>query len=232
MQPLLAGQRPGVLLPCFDSILRKYIFFRDSQKRRYSAYQELMFAVQESSTRCKCNFVIKICILCHAAIIAINTVISRKVVGKNVHATIPKGNMGYAQYTVSDDCSSRTYFCCFPLALANICPWTPVPFFQISLKNSALKTTHNTFRDCRVYFFRQPFSKQLYIQYCAKEMQTKFSEISKITRISAIKLRTFVSDKKGASIDYCRRNFASKVIINQSEISRREAKFGCEISFR
>ena len=28
------------------------------------------------------------------------TAISRKVVGKNVHATIPKGNMGYNQYTV------------------------------------------------------------------------------------------------------------------------------------
>ena len=33
------------------------------------------------------------------------TVISRKVVGKNVHATIPKGNMGYDQYTVPSDCS-------------------------------------------------------------------------------------------------------------------------------
>ena len=55
----------------------------------------------------------------------------------------------------------RTYFCCFPLVLAKICPWPPVPFFQISLKNSALKTTRNTFRDCRVHFFRQPFSKQL-----------------------------------------------------------------------
>ena len=28
--------------------------------------------------------------------------ISRKVVGKNVHATILKGNMGYDQYAVSD----------------------------------------------------------------------------------------------------------------------------------
>ena len=87
------------------------------------------------------------------------TVISRKVVGKNVHAKIPKGNMGYDQYTVPDDRSCRTYFCCFPLALANICPWPPVPFFQIYLKSRALKTTHNTFRDCRVHFFRQPFSK-------------------------------------------------------------------------
>ena len=27
---------------------------------------------------------------------------SRRVVGKNVHSTIPKGNMGYDQYTVPD----------------------------------------------------------------------------------------------------------------------------------
>ena len=82
---------------------------------------------------------------------------------KNVHATIPKGNVGYDQYTVPNDCSCRTYFCCFPLALANICPWPLARFFQISLENRADKTTHNTFRDCRVHFFRQPFSKQLYI---------------------------------------------------------------------
>ena len=81
-----------------------------------------------------------------------------KVVGKNVHATIPKSNMGYDQYTVPD-CSCQTYFCCFPLLLANICPWPLEPFFQISLKNSELKATHNTFRDYRVHFFRQPFSK-------------------------------------------------------------------------
>ena len=30
------------------------------------------------------------------------TAISRKVVGKIVHATIPKGNMEYDQYTVPD----------------------------------------------------------------------------------------------------------------------------------
>ena len=56
-------------------------------------------------------------------------------------------------------CSCRTYFCCFLLAFANKRPWPLVPFFQISSKNSELKTTHNTFRDCRVHFFRQPFSK-------------------------------------------------------------------------
>ena len=80
-----------------------------------------------------------------------------------MHATIPKGNVGYVQYTCSWHYSCRTYFCCFSLALANICPWPFLPFFEISLKNSELKTTHNTFRDCRVHFFRQPFSKQLYI---------------------------------------------------------------------
>ena len=48
-------------------------------------------------------------------------------------------------YTVLDNSSCWTYFCCFPLALANmLCPWTLVPLFQISLKNmySELKATH------------------------------------------------------------------------------------------
>ena len=56
--------------------------------------------------------------------------ISRKVVGKNVHATIPIGNMGYDQYTVPDDCSCQTYFCCFPLALENTFPWHFVPILS------------------------------------------------------------------------------------------------------
>ena len=34
--------------------------------------------------------------------IMIYTAISRKVVRKNVHTTIPKGNMGYDQYAVPD----------------------------------------------------------------------------------------------------------------------------------
>ena len=105
------------------------------------------------------------------------TAISRKVVGKNVHATTPKGNMGYDQYTVPNDCSCRTYFCCFPLALANICPWPLVPFFQISLENRADKTTHNTFRDCRVHFFRQPFSQQLYKKTICKRCAEKHNQL-------------------------------------------------------
>ena len=87
------------------------------------------------------------------------TAISRKVVGKTVHATIPKGNIGYDQRTFPDTQSCRIYFCCFPLALENIRPWPLVPFSQISLKNSELKITHSTFRDCCVHFFQQPFLK-------------------------------------------------------------------------
>ena len=44
----------------------------------------------------------------------------------------------------------KTYY--FPLARANIRPRPLVPFFQISLRNGELKTTHNTFRDCRCTF--------------------------------------------------------------------------------
>ena len=81
------------------------------------------------------------------------TAISRKVVGKTVHATIPKGNMGYDQCTFPDTVAVKHYFCCFSLPLANIRPRLLVPFFEISLKNSELKITHNTFRGCRVHFF-------------------------------------------------------------------------------
>ena len=41
---------------------------------------------------------------------------ARKDLRKNVHPTIPKGNMGYDQHTVPDiswHCSCRKYFCCF-----------------------------------------------------------------------------------------------------------------------
>ena len=41
------------------------------------------------------------------------TAISRKVVGKNVHATIPKGNMGYGQYTVPDTVAVESSFVAF-----------------------------------------------------------------------------------------------------------------------
>ena len=49
----------------------------------------------------------------------VHTAISRKVVAKNAHATIPKGNMGYDQYTVPDFVAVEPTF----VALVNICPW-------------------------------------------------------------------------------------------------------------
>ena len=41
------------------------------------------------------------------------TAISRKVVGKHVHATIPKSNMGYGQYTVPDTVAVEPSFVAF-----------------------------------------------------------------------------------------------------------------------
>ena len=50
--------------------------------------------------------------------------------------------MGYDQYAAPDR-SCRILYCCFPLPFANIRLWPLMPFFQISLNNSELKTTHN-----------------------------------------------------------------------------------------
>ena len=91
------------------------------------------------------------------------TAISRKVVGQNVHATIPKGNMGYDQYTVPDTVAQSNLLLFLFLAPTNTRPWPLVSFFQTSLNESAFKTTHDTVRDCRVHFFRQSFSKYLYM---------------------------------------------------------------------
>ena len=38
----------------------------------------------------------------HALMVTLYTAISREVVGKTVHTTIPKGNMGYDQHTFPD----------------------------------------------------------------------------------------------------------------------------------
>ena len=43
----------------------------------------------------------------------LDTAISRKVVGKKVHATIPKGNMGYDQHTVPDTVAVEPAFVAF-----------------------------------------------------------------------------------------------------------------------
>ena len=65
---------------------------------------------------------------------------------KNVHATIPKGNMGYDQYTTV---VVEVTFAAF----LRIHKWSLVPFCQISSKNNELKTTHNILWDCRVHVF-------------------------------------------------------------------------------
>ena len=65
-----------------------------------------------------------------------------KVVEKNGHTTIPKGNMEYNQCTVPD-CIQLLNLLCFPVSFSNIHPWPLVPFFEISLKNSELRTTRN-----------------------------------------------------------------------------------------
>ena len=43
----------------------------------------------------------------------LHTAISRKVVGENVQATIPKGDMGYDQYTVPDTVAVELTFVAF-----------------------------------------------------------------------------------------------------------------------
>ena len=43
----------------------------------------------------------------------LDTVISRKVVGKNAQATIPKGNMGYDLYTVPEIVAVEPVFVAF-----------------------------------------------------------------------------------------------------------------------
>ena len=95
-----------------------------------------------------------------------------------MHATIPKGNMGYDEYTIPDTVAVELSFFCFPLALSNISPWPFVPFFQISLKNSELKTTHNTFRDCRVHF-----SDNLFRHSCKRHISSKIRRGLAKTRV-------------------------------------------------
>ena len=56
------------------------------------------------------------CVLCDVTrdlLFTWYTAISRKVVGKNVHATIPKGNMGYEQYTAPDTVAVEYTFASF-----------------------------------------------------------------------------------------------------------------------
>ena len=67
-------------------------------------------------------------------------------------------DMPFFQCTFPDTVAVESTFSAF-LKHSQTRPWLLVPFFEISLKNSELKNTHNTFRDCREHFFRQPFLK-------------------------------------------------------------------------
>ena len=66
---------------------------------------------------------------------------------------LPKGNMRYAQSTVPDTVAVETnFFCCFPLALTDICPWPLLSFFQISLKTVKSKPPTMPFRVVRALY--------------------------------------------------------------------------------
>ena len=52
----------------------------------------------------------KECYYSRVGVYSLYTAISRKVVGKHVHATIPKGNMGYEQYAVPDNVAVKHTF--------------------------------------------------------------------------------------------------------------------------
>ena len=64
-----------------------------------------------------------------------------------MHATIPKGNMGYDQYTVTDIVAVELSFLLLLSFSTAKHKSMASPVLQISLKNSELKTTHNTYRD-------------------------------------------------------------------------------------
>ena len=63
------------------------------------------------------------------------TAISRKVVGKKCARDNPERWYGIRSIHCFWHCSFRTYFCCFPLALANIRPWPLVPFFWTTVNS-------------------------------------------------------------------------------------------------
>ena len=71
---------------------------------------------------------------------------------KVVHATIPKGNMGYNQYTAPDTVAVEL------TAIVNILSWPLMSFFQTSLRtvNSKPPTT-NTFQDLSRALFPTTF---------------------------------------------------------------------------
>ena len=92
------------------------------------------------------------------------TAVSREVVVKKAHVTIPKGNLGYEQYTVPGTVVVEPTFVAFLFALANIRPWHLMPVFRIFLKCCSqgkvnLKLPIIPFGIVVCACFRQPFSK-------------------------------------------------------------------------
>ena len=62
-----------------------------------------------------------------------------------MHTTIRKRNMGYI----------RTYFCCFPLALANTFSWSFVPTLSNFFEEQWTQNHPQCLSGFRVHFFRQ-----------------------------------------------------------------------------
>ena len=84
---------------------------------------------------------------------------------KNLHATIPKSNTGYDQYSAPDAVAVKSTFVTFlQFSSRTFMGSRAIILFSFELKNSVLKTTNNTFGDQLVHFFLQPFSKQLCAQ--------------------------------------------------------------------
>ena len=77
---------------------------------------------------------------------------------------IPKGTMGYDQYTFPGTVDVKPTFLAFLQHSQLYSHGLSCHSFKFLWKTVNRKSAHNTFRACRVHFFRQPFSKKLYIQ--------------------------------------------------------------------
>ena len=72
--------------------------------------------------------------------------------------------MGYDQYTFPGTVDVEPTFLAFLYHSQLYSMASRAILSNFFLKNIEPKSPHNTFRACRVHFFRQPFSKKLYIQ--------------------------------------------------------------------
>ena len=67
--------------------------------------------------------------------------------------------MGYDQYTVPDTVAVELAFLYISNRKNKYMASRAILANFFEQKNGELKTNHNTFRDCRMCFFRQPFCK-------------------------------------------------------------------------